>query len=272
MNLISVNESEIRMLEEAEKVLSSLEPILKDISSFTDESHDLKILQADLGSILSQLKQDLEQVKSRGAWKHFVQALENICSIFKEIFTGNSMPHDRQVVKAMQELRESTDLVKVCEEQDRVVDRGERIKSIVQSLVNNMQTEPSEELKKAKRVLDEAVSGLQLEHKEAKRREAPFKYLFQKLGYLRSAIVERKLTSDQKMHLSRNKRLLLPELKMYQNACYKEKLEDYMFRMREESKEYENRKSNKASLSYTEKLLSQRENVSQHKGQGGRNT
>ncbi|WP_342638431.1 hypothetical protein QU600_000066 [Orientia tsutsugamushi] len=172
----------------------------------------------------------------------------------------------------MQELRESTDLVKVCEEQDRVVDRGERAKAIVQLLVNNMQTEPSEELKRAKKVLDEAVLGLQLEHKEAKRRADPFKYLFQKLGYLRSAIVERKLTEDQKMQLSRNKQLLLPELKMYQNACYKQALENYMFRMRDESKEYENRKRNKASLSYTEKLLSQRENVSQHKGQGGRNT
>ncbi|WP_342637814.1 hypothetical protein [Orientia tsutsugamushi] len=41
--------------------------------------------------------------------------------------------------------------------------------------------------------------------------------------------------------------------------------------MREESKEYENRKSNNAS-SYAEKLLSQRESSSQRKGQGGRST
>ncbi|KJV72475.1 hypothetical protein [Orientia tsutsugamushi] len=271
MNLISVNQAEIRMLEEAEKVICSLDPILKDISPFTDESNDLKILQDDLRGILGQLKQDLEQVESRGAWKHFVQALENICAIFKEMFTGNSMPHDRQVVKAMQELRESTDLVKVCEEQDRVVDRGERVRSIVQSLVDNMQTEPSDELKKAKQLLDKAVSGLQLERKEAERRAGPFKCLFQKLGYLHSFIVESKMTEEQKMYLSRHKRVLLPELKMYQTDCYQEAYENYIFRMREESKKYENRQSNKAS-SYAEKLLSQRESSSQRKGQGGRST
>lgn len=271
MNLISVNESELRMLEEAEKVICSLDPILKDISPFTDESDDLKTLQADLRGILSQLKQDLEQVKSRGAWRHFVQALENICAVFNVIFTGNSMPHDQGVVKAIQDLRNGTDLVKVCEEQDRMVDRGKRMQLIVQSLVSNMKTEPSEELKKAKRLLDEAVSGLQLERKEAERRAGPFKYLFQKLGYLRSFIVESKLTADQKMHLSRAALSSLPELKMFQTDCYQEAWNDYNFRMREESKEYENRKSNNSSY-YTEKLLSQRESVSQRKGQGGRST
>lgn len=271
MNLISVNQAEIRMLEEAEKVLSSLEPILKDISPFTDESSDLQILQDDLKCMLDQLKQDLEQVKCRGAWHHFVQALENVLAIFNEIFTGNSMPHDQGIVKAIQDLRASTDLVKVCEEQDRVADRGARIQLIVQSLVSNMKTEPSEELKKAKGVLDDAVSNLQLEREEAKRRADSFKYLFQKLGYLRSFIVESKMTSDQKRHLSRVALSSLPELKMYQTDCYQEAYENYMFRMREESKEYENRKSNNAS-SYAEKLLSQRESSSQRKGQGGRST
>lgn len=271
MNLININEAEVRMLEEAEKVLSSLNPILKDILPFTDESSDLQTLQDDLRGILCQLKQDLEQVKSRGAWMHFVQALENICAIFKEIFTGNSIPHDKEVVKAIQDLRNSTYLVKVCEEQERMVDRAERMQLIVQSLVSNMTTEPSEDLKKAKILLDEAVSNLQLERKEAERRKGPFEYLFQKLGYLRSFIVESKLTENQKAHLSRNALSSLPELKMHQNDCYKEAFDDYMFRMREESKEYENRKSNNTS-SYTEKLLSQRESSSQHKGQGGRST
>ncbi|WP_223845026.1 hypothetical protein [Orientia tsutsugamushi] len=151
MNLISVNQAEIRMLEEAEKVLSSLEPILKDISPFTDESSDLKTLQDDLKGILDQLKQDLEQVKGRGAWTHFVQALENIWAIFNEMFTGNNMPHDQGVVKAIQDLRNGTDLVKVCEEQDCIVDRGIKMQLIVQSLVSNMKTEPSEKLKKAKK-------------------------------------------------------------------------------------------------------------------------
>ncbi|KJV95187.1 hypothetical protein OTSUT76_0495 [Orientia tsutsugamushi str. UT76] len=271
MNLISVNQAEIRMLEEAEKVLSSLEPILKDISPFTDESSDLKTLQDDLKGILDQLKQDLEQVKGRGAWTHFVQALENILAIFNEIFTGNNMPHDQGVVKAIQDLRNGTDLVKICEEQDRVVDRGKRIQGIVQSLVSNMTTEPSEKLKKAKTLLDETVLNLQLERKEAERRAEPFKCLFQKLGYLRSLVVESKLTENQKMHLSRAALSSLPELKMYQTNCYQEAYDNYMFRMREESKEYENRKSNN-DPSHTEKLLSQRASVSQHKGQGGRST
>ncbi|WP_371219742.1 hypothetical protein ACA348_08635 [Orientia tsutsugamushi] len=259
------------MLEEAEKVLFSLEPILKDISPFTDESSDLKALQDDLKGILDQLKQDLEQVKSRGAWTHFVQALENICAIFNEIFTGNNMPHDQGVIKAIQDLRANTDLVKICEEQDRVVDRGTRMQLIVQSLVSNMKTEPSEELKKAKELLDDAVSNLQLEREEAKRRDEPFKYLFQKLGYLRSFIAEIKLTEDQKMHLSRAALSSLPELKMCQTDCYQEAWENYNVRMREESKEYENKQSNNAA-SYTEKLLSQRERTSQRKGQGGRST
>ncbi|WP_371253879.1 hypothetical protein [Orientia tsutsugamushi] len=271
MNLISINESELRMLEEAEKVISCLNPILEDILPFTDESDDLKTLQADLRGILGQLKQDLEQVKNRGAWHHFVQALENILAIFNEIFTSNSMPHDQRVVKAIQDLRASTDLVKICEEQDRVVDRGKRIQGIVQSLVSNMTTEPSEKLKKAKMLLDETVLNLQLERKEAERRAEPFKCLFQKLGYLRSLVVESKLTENQKMHLSRAALSSLPELKMYQTNCYKQALEDYMFRMRDESKEYENRKSNNAP-SHTEKILSQRASVSQHKGQGGRST
>ncbi|KJW07726.1 hypothetical protein OTUT144_0219 [Orientia tsutsugamushi str. UT144] len=120
MNLISVNKSELRMLKEAEKVICSIDPILKNISPFTDESSDLETLQDDLKVILSQLKQDFEQVKSRGVWKHFVQALENICAVFKEIFTGNSMPHSQGIVKVIQDLRAGTDLVKVCEGQDRV--------------------------------------------------------------------------------------------------------------------------------------------------------
>lgn len=271
MNLISINESELRMLEEAEKVICSLDPILKDISPFTDESDDLKTLQDDLKGILCQLKQDLELVKGRGAWRHFVQALENIFATFNEMFTGNSMPHDQGVVKAIQDLRAGTDLVKICEEQDRVVDRGKRMQLIVQSLVSNMKTEPSDELKKAKEVLDKAVSNLQLERKEAEGRAEPFKYLFQKLGYLHSFIVESKLTADQKMHLSRAALSSLPELKTFQTGCYQEAYENYKSRMREESKEYENRKSNNAS-SYTEKVLSQRASVSQHKGQGGRST
>lgn len=271
MNLISINESELRMLEEAEKVISCLNPILEDILPFTDESDDLKTLQADLRGILGQLKQDLEQVKNRGAWHHFVQALENIWAIFNEMFTGNNMPHDQGVVKAIQDLRNGTDLVKVCEEQDRIVDRGIRMQLIVQSLVSNMAAEPSEKLKKAKMLLDEAVSNLQLERKEAESRKEPFEYLFQKLGYLRSFIVESKMTSDQKRHLSRAELSSLPELKMYQTDCYQEAYENYMFRMREESKEYENIKSNNAS-SYAEKLLSQRETSSQRKGQGGRST
>lgn len=271
MNLISINESELRMLEEAEKVMSCLNPILEDILPFTEESADLKTLQADLRGILGQLKQDLEQVKSRGSWGHFVQALENICAILKEIFTGNNIPHNQGIVKAIQDLRANTDLVKVCEEQDCVVDRGRRIQGIVQSLVSNMTTEPSEELKKAKVLLDESVSNLQLEREEAKRRAEPFKYLFQKLGYLRSFMAEIKLTEDQKMHLSRMALSSLPDLKMHQRDCYKEAYENYMCRMREESKEYENRKSSNDS-SHTEKLLSQRASVSQHKGQGGRST
>lgn len=271
MNLISINESELKMLEEAEKVISCLNPILEDILPFTEESDDLETLQADLRGILGQLKQDLEQVKNRGAWHHFVQALENILAIFNEIFTSNSMPHDQRVVEAIQDLRANTDLVKVCEEQDRVVDRGSRIQGIVQSLVSNMTTEPSEELKKAKGLLDEAVSNLQLERKEAESRKGPFEYLFQKLGYLHSFIVESKLTPDQKMHLSRMALSSLPDLKMHQRDCYKEAYENYMCRMREESKEYENRQSNNAA-SYTGKLLSQRESSSQRKGQGGRST
>ncbi|KJV70734.1 hypothetical protein OTSUT76_3891, partial [Orientia tsutsugamushi str. UT76] len=252
-------------------VISCLNPILEDILPFTDESDDLKILQADLRGILGQLKQDLEQVKNRGAWHHFVQALENILAIFNEMFTGNSMPHDKGVVKAIQDLRNGTELVKICEEQDRMVDRAKRMQGIVQSLVSNMQTSPSEELEKAKKFLDEAVSNLQLERKEAERRAEPFKCLFQKLGYLRSFIAEIKLTENQKMHLSRAALSSLPELKMHQTNCYQEEYENYMFRMREESKEYENRQSNKAS-SYAEKLLSQRESSSQRKGQGGRST
>lgn len=271
MNLISINESELKMLEEADKVISCLNPILEDILPFTDESYDLKILKDDLKGILCQLKQDLEQVKCRGAWHHFVQALENVLAIFNEMFTGNNMPHDKGVVKAIQDLRKSTELVKICEEQDRVVDRGKRIQGIVHSLVSNMAAEPSEKLKKAKMLLDEAVSNLQLERKEAESRKQSFECLFQKLGYLRSFIVESKMTEEQKMHLSQMALSSLPELKMHQTDCYQEAYDNYMIRMREESKEYENRQSNKAS-SYAEKLLSQRESSSQRKGQGGRST
>ncbi|KJW07725.1 hypothetical protein OTUT144_0218 [Orientia tsutsugamushi str. UT144] len=87
--------------------------------------------------------------------------------------------------------------------------------------------------------------------------------------FRKRSIVESKLTADQKTHLSRVALSSLHALKMFQTDCYQEECENYKSCMREESKEYENRKSNNAS-SYTEKLLSQRESVSQHKGQVGK--
>ncbi|SPR12729.1 hypothetical protein [Orientia tsutsugamushi] len=272
MNLISIYESERRMIATAQKIVGIVDPLIKDISPFTEEVTDLKVLQQELVCSIENLKQEFDKVENRGAWGCFVKALENVYCILKELFTSKSTPGGKECESAINNFAENLSLLKISGEEKRTVNTVVHMQKIVEALICDMQVQPSDVLKNAVKALNQATEDIKLEHQGAKQRVSQFRKILQNLECIYSNIVEGKMTSEQKMQVEGSS---ISHFKRDFITCYKDEFDLYQDRICEQSQNYEEKHQQHhgaCSSSYAEKVLSQRASSSQNQGQGGRGT